>query len=113
MMAEPLLEIRGFAIIPPREQWGDDQRRFELLSTCYESFHIPIRGFVANARAIVDWDVLGDQKRWRVAHLLSKHFYPHATPPMVYQRGFSGDILLSSEKVTFYTESPLPDQIMQ
>lgn len=111
MMAEPIIhEVKGFAIVPPRRSWGvDEVPRFERILISYGGFHIPIKGLLSNLRAVVDWEVYPDAQRWQVAHALSQHFYPNATPPQVYEQGLKGGLLISAESLTLSTVTPLPN----
>lgn len=111
MMAEPILLVRGFALVPPRTSaaWGDHAARLNRLVGCYGAHQIPIKGLLRNQRAIVDWSLFPDEKRWEVAHALSQNFYPNATPPQVYAKGFDDMLLISTEALTLQTVTPLPD----
>ena len=111
LMAEPILAVKGFALVPPRKSRGDDVPRFERLVASYGSHHIPIKGLLPNLRAIVDWSIYPDAKRWEIAHALSQNFYPNATPGQVYEKGFTDDLLISTEAITLQTVTPLPDPV--
>jgi len=109
-MAKP--DIRGFAILPPEDRWGEDADRLRRLEHCYQGKHIPIVSIIPGHKAVVDWSVLGEERRWRTAHALAKYFYPNTTPPVVYAQADKGNVLISLKRLTIMTKSPIPEGVL-